>query len=265
MYPQNFPPTAGCWSSSLQCAVDQHAIGHRRRRRRCAPSPSSSSSSHRALSLSHCARRRRRAVPSRCAPRRRRMPSSSSPCVVVVIVAPSSSRRAPRHCAPSLHCRAVVAPLDPPSSSPSVVVTAPSPSSRCRASSPWCHWAPSSVRLRIAGPAAVAVRRCRALYPPHCTPLPSHCIRLRRRAVVRCRRRRARRACLARWASVLWRGAWAVGLSMGWWRGRCWGPLRVAGVAVVVAVRRRRCRRFAVSRNRHCALVHNAWALQPGG
>ena len=42
-------------------------------------------------------------------------------------------------------------------------------------------------------------------------------------------------------------------------------PLRVACVAVVVAVRcRRRCR-FVVSRDRRRALVHNAWALQPGG
>ena len=230
----------GCWSSSLQCTVERHAIGHRRRR--CVLS---SLSSHRALSLSHRARRRHRAVPSRCAPRHRRTPSSLSPCVVV---APSSSRRAPCHCAPSLHCRAVVMPLDPPSSSPSIIITAPSPSSRCRASSPWCHWAPSSVRLRIAGPAAVAVRRCRALYPPHCTPLPSHCIRLCRRTVVRCRRRRAQRTCLARWASVLWHGAWAVGLLMGWWRGCCWGPLRVVGMAVVVAVCRRHCRRFVVAR-----------------
>ena len=113
------------------------------------------------------------AVPSRRAPRRRRTPSSSSHAVVVVamrrrrrrsvVVAPSSSRRALHHCAPSLHCRAIVAPLDPPPSSPSVVVTALSPSSRCRASSLWCHWAPSSHRLRIAGPTAVAVRRCRAL------------------------------------------------------------------------------------------------------
>ena len=205
---------AGCWSSSLQGAVERHAIGHRRRRCRCALS---SSSSHRALLLSHRARRRRRAMPSRCAPRRCRTPLSSLPCVVVVVVAPSSSCRAPCHCAPSLHCRAVVAPPDPLSSSPSIVVTAPSPSSRCRASSPWCHWVPSSHHLRIAGPAAIAVRRCRALYPSRCTPLPSHCVRLHRRAVVRCRRRRVWCACLARLASVLWCGAWAVGLSMGWW------------------------------------------------
>ena len=154
----------------------------------------------------------------------------------------SSSRRALRHCAPSLHCRAVVAPLDLPSSSPSIVVTAPSPSLRCRASSPWCHWVSSSHRLHIAGPVAIAVRHCRALYPSLCTPLPSHCICLRRHAVVRCHRRRARLA------SVLWRGAWAMGLLMGWWRGPCWGPLRVAGMAVVVAVRRRRCHRFVVAR-----------------
>ena len=100
---------AGCWSSSLQCAVERHAIGHRRR---CTLS---SSSSHRALLLSHRARCRHRTVPSRRAPRRCRTPLSSSPCVVVV-VAPSSSRRAPRCCAPLLHCRAVVTPLDPPSS-----------------------------------------------------------------------------------------------------------------------------------------------------
>ena len=253
---------AGCWSSSLQCAVERHAIGHRRHRhRRC--TLSSLSSSHRALSLSHRACRRRRAVPSCRAPRRRHMPSSSSPCVVVV-VAPSS-RRALRCCAPLLHCRAVVALLDPPSSSPSVVVTAPSPLSCCRVLSPWCHWAPSLHRLRIAGPAAVAVRCCRALYPSCCTPLPSCCVHLRRHAVVCCRHRRARCACLARLVSVLWCGAWAVGLSMGWWRGRCWGPLRVACMAVVVAVHCRHCRRFVVSRDRHCALVRDAWALQPGG
>ena len=41
------------------------------------------------------------------------------------------------------------------------------------------------------------------------------------------------------------------------------GPLRVACVAVVVAVRR--CRWFVVSRDRCRALVHNAWALQPSG
>ena len=118
----------------------------------------------------------------------------------------SSSCHALCHCAPSLHCRAVVAPLDPLSSSPSIVVTAPSPSSRCRASSLWCHWVLLSHRLRIVGPAAVAVRRCRALYPPCCTPLPSHCVHLCRRAVVRCHRRRARCMCLARLVSILWRG-----------------------------------------------------------
>ena len=95
--------------------------------------------------------------------------------------------------------------------------------------------------------------------------LPSHCVRLRRRAVVRCRCRRAWCACLAWLASVLWCGAWAVGLSMGWWRGRCWGPLRVACMAVVIAVRRHRCRRFVISCNRHRALVRDAWALQPSG
>ena len=237
---------AGCWSSSLQCAVERHAIGHRRHHR-CTLS-SSSSSSHRALSLSHRARRRRRAVPLAVVTHRhrRRHASSLSPCIVVV-VAPSSSRHAPRYCAPSLHCRAVVMPLDPPSSSPSVVVTAPSPSSRCWASSLWCHWVPSSHRLRIARPATVAVRHCHALYPSRCTPLPSHCVRLRHRAIVRCHRRRARCVCLARLASVLWRGAWAVGLSMGWWRGRCWGPLCVACVAVVVAVRHHHCHRFVVA------------------
>ena len=197
----------------------------------------------------------------------RTMPAVVSPCLPAVPLAVVARRcrcrhalslsllcrrlaapRAPRHCAPSLHCRAVVTPLDPLSSSPSVVVTAPSPSSRCRASLPWCHWAPSSHHLRIAGPAAIAVRHCRALYPPRCTPLPSHCVRLRRCAVVRCRRCRARCACLARLASVLWRGAWAVGLSMGWWRGRRWGPLRVVCMAVFVVVRRRRCRQFIVAR-----------------
>ena len=64
-------------------------------------------------------------------------------------------------------------------------------------------------------------------------------------------------ACLARLASVLWHGAWAVGLSMGQWRGRCWGPLRVVCVAVVIAVCCHRCCRFVISRD--------AWALQPGG
>ena len=100
---------------------------------------SSSSSSHRALSLSYCTRRHCRAVPSCCAPRRRCTLSLLSPCIIVVVIALSSSRHAPRHCALSLHCRAVVTPLDPPSSSPSVVITAPSPSSRCRASLPWCY------------------------------------------------------------------------------------------------------------------------------
>ena len=128
-----------------------------------------------------------------------------------------------------------------------------------------CHWAPSSHRLRIAGPATIAIRRCRALYPSRRTPLPSRCIRLRRRTIVRCHRRRARCACFVWLVSILWHGAWAVGLSMGWWRGRCWGPLRVACVAVVVAVCHRRCRRFVVSHDRHCVLVRNTWALQPGG
>ena len=86
------------------------------------------------------------------------------------------------------------------------------------------------------------------LYLSRCTPLPSRCVRLHRRAVVRCRHRRARCACLVQWASVLWRGAWAVGLLMGWWRGHRWGPLRVACMAVVVTVRRRRCRRFVMAR-----------------
>ena len=193
-------------------------------------SSSSSSSSHHALSLLHCTRCRRRAMPSRCAPCCHRTPSSSLPRVVVIVVAaPLSSRHTPCHCAPLLHCHAIVTPLDPPSS-------------------PWCHWAPSSHRLRIAGPAAVAVRRCRALYPPCCTPLPSHCVCLHRCAVVRCCHHRAWCACLARWASVLWRGAWAVGLSMGWWRGRRWGPFRVACVAVIVAVRHCRCCWFVMAR-----------------
>ena len=122
------------------------------------------------------------------------------------------------------------------------------PLSRCQASLPWCHWVLSSHHLRIAGPTAIAVRRCRALYPSHCTPLPSHCVHLHRRAVVRCRCRCAWCTCLVRLASVLWRGAWAVGLSMGWWRGRCWGPLCVACVAVVVTVYCRRCHRFVVAR-----------------
>ena len=73
-----------------------------------------------------------------------------------------------------------------------------------------CHWALSSHRLRIAGPAAIAIRRCCALYLSHRTPLPSHCIRLHRRAIVR-------------------------------------------------------CHRFIVLHDRHRVLVHNAWALQPGG
>ena len=74
---------AGCWSSSLQCAVERHAIGHRCRRR-CMLSLSLS---HRVLSLSHRAHHRRCAVPSRHAPRHRRTlsSSSSSPCVVIVI------------------------------------------------------------------------------------------------------------------------------------------------------------------------------------
>ena len=59
----------------------------------------------------------------------------------------------------------------------------------------------------------------------------------------------ARCACFTRLVSVLWRGAWAVGLSMGWWRGCCWGPLRVACMAVVVVVCRCHCHRFVISCN----------------
>ena len=236
---------AGCWSSSLQCAVERHAIGHCRRRRtvRChyCTVP--------AIVIALCPLAMPLAVVARC---RRHRHASSSRCT-------------PRCCALSLHCRAIVMPLDPPSSSPSAVITAPSPSSRCRALSPWCPWAPSSHRLRIPGPAAVAVRCCCALYPSCCTPLPSRCVRLHRHAVVRCHHRRAWCACLARLASVLWCGAWAVGLSMGWWRGHCWGPLHVACMAVIVVVRHHRCRRFVVSCNRHHALVRDAWVLQPGG
>ena len=132
--------------------------------------------------------------------------ASSSAVAVVAIVAPSSSR-----CA-AVHRRCTVMPLPHR-----------------------CHWAPSSHRLRISGPAAIAIRHCRALYPSRRTPLPSCCVRLCHRAIVHCRRRRARCACFAWLASILWRSAWAVGLSMGWWRGRCWGPLRVACMAVVVA------------------------------
>ena len=75
---------AGHWSSSLQCAIERHAIGHHHRHS-CALS--SSSLSHRALSLLHHARCHHCAVPSRCASCRRCMPSSSSPCII--IIAPS--------------------------------------------------------------------------------------------------------------------------------------------------------------------------------
>ena len=181
--------------------------------------------------------------------------SLSSPCIIVVAL--SSSCCALCCCALSLHCCAVVMPLDPPLSSPSVVVTAPSLSSCCWVSLPWCHWAPSSHHLHIAGPTAVAVRYCCALYLSRCTPLPSRCVHLHHRTVVHCCRCCARCTCLVRLVSVLWHGAWAVGLLMGWWRGCCWGPLRVACMAVVVMVHCHHCRWFIISRD--------AWALQPGG
>ena len=52
---------------------------------------------------------------------------------------------------------------------------------------------------------------------------------------------------------------------MGWWRGHCWDPLHVACMAVVVTVCHRCCRRFIISCDRHHALMHNAWVLQPSG
>ena len=185
---------ASRWSSSLQCAVEPHAIGHRRR---CTLS---SSSSHRALSLSHRARRRRRAVP----------------------LAVVGRRRHRRHASSS-----------------------------------------SSLRRRLAAPRAVVHRRCtvvplsRRWIRRRRLPLSSLLCRLRRRAVGRRRCGaigRRRRTVFA-----------SPGLSMGWWRGRCWGPLRVACVAVVVTVHHRCCRRFIVSHDRCRALVRDAWALQPGG
>ena len=167
-------------------------------------------------------------------------------------------------CAPSLHCRAAVVLLDPPPS-PSVIVTALSPSSRCRVSLLRCHWVPLSHRLHIAGPAAVAIMHWHALYLSHCTPLPSCCIHLHHCAIVCCHRHRVQCACFMRLASVLWRSAWAMGLSMGWWRGHCWGPLHVACMAVIVVVHCCCCRWFIVLHDQHHALVHDAWALQPGG
>ena len=72
--------------------------------------------------------------------------------------------------------------------------------------------------------------------------MPSCCVHLRRRAVVHCRHCHAQCMCLARWASVLWCSAWAVGLSMGGGEGaagapcvwRAWLPSsRCAIIAVV--------------------------------
>ena len=67
---------ADCWSSSLQCTIERHAIGHRRRHRRCTLL---SSLSHHALSLSHRARHHCRAMPlAVVAHHRRRHHASSS-------------------------------------------------------------------------------------------------------------------------------------------------------------------------------------------
>ena len=108
---------AGCWSLSLQCAVERHAIGHR-----CCCCMLSSSSSHRALSLLHHACRHRRTVPPRRAPCCRRMPSSSSPCIIIIVVT-MHHRRCRHHASLSslchhlavpravVHCRCTVVPL----------------------------------------------------------------------------------------------------------------------------------------------------------
>ena len=97
-------------------------------------------------------------------------------------------------------------------------------------------------RLRVAGPAAIAIMHWRALYLSCCAPLPSCCIRLHRCAIVRCCRHCVQCACFMWLTPILWHGAWAVGLSMEWWRGRCWGPLHVACMAVIVTVHHRQGR-----------------------
>ena len=126
---------AGCWSSSLQSAVEWHAIGHRRR---CCWCALSSLSLHCVLSLSHRTHRRHRAVPSHCAPRRRRTPSLLSPCVVVVV--------AMRCCC----CRHALLLLSP------CVVVVVAMRRRC------CHHALllSSLCRRLAVPHAIVHRRC---------------------------------------------------------------------------------------------------------
>ena len=244
---------AGCWSSSLQCTVERHAIGHRCRRR-CMLS---SSSSHRALSLSHCARRRRRAVPSCHAPRRHRTPSSLSPCVVV-------SPRPALLCtvaALSCHCRAAGS---------AVVV-----SLRCRLP-------PSSLLCRLHRRAVGCCRRgaigrrrrtvfaspgpppsplgvampCTHLAAPLCHPAASVCV--------------VPPLCAA---VVVVRGACALrgwrpfsGTVPGPWACRWGGGEGAAGAPCVwrAWLSSSRCA-VVVSRDRCRALVRDTWALQPGG
>ena len=77
------------------------------------------------------------------------------------------------------------------------------PSSHCWASSLWCHWVPSSCRLHIAGPAAVAIMRWHALYLSRCAPLPSCCVHLHHRTIVCCRRCCAWCVCFMWLVSIL--------------------------------------------------------------
>ena len=160
---------AGCWSSSLQCAVERHAIGHRCRCR-CMLSLSLS---HRVLSLSHRAHHRRCAVPSRHAPRHRRTlsSSSSSPCVVIVI---AMRRHRHRHASSSssLH-RCLAVPRAVVHRRCTVVPLLRCWICRCRLppSSLLCHLRRRTVRCRHHGAIGCRRRTVFALLGPPPSPL----------------------------------------------------------------------------------------------
>ena len=131
----------------------------------------------------------------------------------------------------------------------------------------WHFWCPLVVVIAVA-------RRRRHLMVHH--PHPRHTVCCCHRAVrvvtaplcvfiapsfdiIACHRRRLRRTLsrhLATPCTVVHRRRTVVPLSL---------LCRLHHRAVVIAVHRRHCRRFAVSHNQHRALVHDAWALQPGG